>query len=257
MLFAKIMASCDAGQYWCSICHLKFPFQSKLDRHIASEDHKIFASIVHNVDVEVDLEDVDMGSLSPLRQTDDLDSAEPHCHQRGSADADTDSTDDNSDDDVDIDALLHECAMEEDYSPFPNKMFALLYCLLNSPKPIGESNLKFVWFVVGHTGIVPSISAIKKFKLPGLVPPTRHIASKGEPFYMNSLSSIVRRFIGNPHTSKMVQRFPVISKGHYREMFHACRWHFILLWCLWTVVFMSLFVIASIVYIQFYTKLLL
>ena len=38
--------------------------------------------------------------------------------------------------DIDVEGLLHECALQGDYSPFPNKISALLYCLLNSPKPI-------------------------------------------------------------------------------------------------------------------------
>lgn len=50
------------GQYWCSLCHLKFSFKSKLDRHLASEDHKMFASCVQSE--VVDDENVEM--MSPL-----------------------------------------------------------------------------------------------------------------------------------------------------------------------------------------------
>ena len=32
------------GQYYCSLCNLKFPFKSKLDRHLISEDHVVFAN---------------------------------------------------------------------------------------------------------------------------------------------------------------------------------------------------------------------
>ena len=38
--------------------------------------------------------------------------------------------------DIDVDSLLREHQLEGDYSPFPNKLSAMLYCLLNSPKPI-------------------------------------------------------------------------------------------------------------------------
>ena len=38
---------------------------------------------------------------------------------------------------------------------------------------MGESNLKFVHFMMAQCGNTPSIMDIKKFKLPGLLPPTR------------------------------------------------------------------------------------
>lgn len=38
--------------------------------------------------------------------------------------------------DVDINAVLSTCDLEMDFSPFPSKIFALLYFLLHSPKPI-------------------------------------------------------------------------------------------------------------------------
>ncbi len=38
----------------------------------------------------------------------------------------------------------------------------------------GESNLIFVWFLLAQTGItIPSISAVKKFTLPGFQQPTK------------------------------------------------------------------------------------
>ena len=37
----------------------------------------------------------------------------------------------------------------------------------------GESNLKFVWFMMSQCGNTPSITDIKKFILPGLLLPTR------------------------------------------------------------------------------------
>ena len=40
----------------------------------------------------------------------------------------------------------------------------------------GESNLKFLWFILAQSGsAVPSFSEVKKFKLPGLSLPTRVI----------------------------------------------------------------------------------
>ena len=66
------------------------------------------------------------------------------------------------------------------------------------------------------------------------------VTTKGVPFFVNSISSIIGRCVGNPHTSLLIQRFPVVPKGPYRymttialltydwdnrEMFHASRWH--------------------------------
>ena len=71
------------------------------------------------------------------------------------------------------------------------------------------------------------------------------LTSKGIPFYINTISSIVQRCISNPRISEIVQRFPVVPVGSYRfgvvcklppvvpikvscifcrEMFHASRW---------------------------------
>ena len=41
--------------------------------------------------------------------------------------------------DEDVMALLHELERENNYSPFPDELFALLYCLLHSPNPIVNS----------------------------------------------------------------------------------------------------------------------
>ena len=119
---------------------------------------------------------------------------------------------------------------------------------------------------------MPSLSQVKNFKLPGVTHPIRvslqvrivcdcntviiillwiHfmqcLTTKGVPFYMNSIPSIVQSCIGNPHISQAVQRYPVISTGPYwyvclvvhcvhvlnvvviisflcSEMFHASRW---------------------------------
>lgn len=39
---------------------------------------------------------------------------------------------------------------------------------------LGRVKLKFVWFAMAQCGVtVPSITQVKNFKLPGLVPPIR------------------------------------------------------------------------------------
>ncbi|KAL5494053.1 hypothetical protein EMCRGX_G015323 [Ephydatia muelleri] len=60
------------------------------------------------------------------------------------------------------------------YSPFPSKLFALLFILVNSPHPMGEKNLSFVWFILKQLDMtVPSLASVKAFKLPNMEPPMR------------------------------------------------------------------------------------
>lgn len=74
----------------------------------------------------------------------------------------------------------------DDFSPFPSRDFALLFFVLHSPRPmvcnnaqvspsnlqIRETTLKFARFCLIQCGIdVPSISTIKKFKLPNWIAP--------------------------------------------------------------------------------------
>eukprot|EP00731_Ephydatia_muelleri_P023445 Em0015g1028a len=61
----------------------------------------------------------------------------------------------------------------QDYHPFPNKVFALLYFMLQCPRPVGESTLAYVLYLLKESGcaVVPSIKQLKAFKLPGLLLP--------------------------------------------------------------------------------------
>ena len=115
---------------------------------------------------------------------------------------------------VDIQQLLEEVNSidtGDDYSPFPTKLFFLLYLLLHSPRPIvgaiyssrmysniiilrksisrscyslhiircslytqGESNLQFMWFVLKQAGVtVPTLVHVKKLVLPDFASPRR------------------------------------------------------------------------------------
>ena len=44
---------------------------------------------------------------------------------------------------MDIELLLCENEAEGDYSPFPDKLSAMLFCLLNSPKPIVSIHVEY------------------------------------------------------------------------------------------------------------------
>ena len=88
-----------------------------------------------------------------------------------------------------MDLIALPDVVRSDYSPFPSKLFFLLYVLVNSPHPLvsivkesnapvlllqGESNLTFVFSILKNTNIVvPSLSTIKRFQLPTFTPPER------------------------------------------------------------------------------------
>lgn len=70
------------------------------------------------------------------------------------------------------------------------------------------------------------------------------MTAKGFPYYVNTISSIIKKCIGNPRLSAKIRRYPIIPDGSYklvchlsstiatsvlifffREMYHASRWH--------------------------------
>ena len=49
VIFVVCMLYCrcifNIGLYYCAICDLKFPLKSKLERHLSSDDHRLYAVI--------------------------------------------------------------------------------------------------------------------------------------------------------------------------------------------------------------------
>ena len=99
--------------------------------------------------------------------------------------------------------------------------------------------MKFVWFILAKCNIaMPSFPQVKAFQLPGMMLPIRvrflllnlsgcdrlsvhkflcSICSLMEfPFYVNSISSILRRCIGSPKISQTICHYPVLATGAYR-----------------------------------------
>eukprot|EP00731_Ephydatia_muelleri_P033943 Em0042g22a len=71
------------------------------------------------------------------------------------------------------------------FFPFPSKMFARLYFHLHSPRPMGETNLHFMWTTLKDARVeVPSLHQVKNFKLPDFVPPIRVLSPSNTPFYV-------------------------------------------------------------------------
>ena len=137
-------------------------------------------------------------------------------------------------------------------NPFPSHLFALLFFLIHSPHPLvcnvslttmwhvcsiiqGNSNLTFFWFILRTAGlVVPTMNAVKTFKLPGYLPPTHVIfyvlysfrcnyyfflsqclSPHSCPYYYISMSSIIFHCLGQELASSLV-RYPVESTNTFR-----------------------------------------
>ncbi|KAL5503005.1 hypothetical protein EMCRGX_G009879 [Ephydatia muelleri] len=71
---------------------------------------------------------------------------------------------------------------------------------------------------------VPSLATVKKFQLPDMKEPVRHVNRKGIPFYSIPLESIVSQCIGQPLLSSNLMRYPVEGLDTYTEMYHGDAW---------------------------------
>ena len=138
------------GQFSCSLCNMNFNFQSKLDRHLRSADHRMFENSLRIMEDASMLQDI-LCAGSAFEEVD-------HGEEFGVGD--TFGVGDVSDSgvdadrtpvkmiqvhlkqnsvffvdyiDVDVAEILQNIG---DFSPFPNKVFALMYFLRNSPKPV-------------------------------------------------------------------------------------------------------------------------
>lgn len=119
-----------------------------------------------------------------------------------------------------FDTFLDEHVQTEsscvDYYPFPTKIFAMLYFLLNGPRRMGESVISFVQYILKESGCaIPSLKQLKAFKLPGLLSPISCLTPNGTPFYMISLVDIVSKCLGTSDTSSLLRLFPVYTDGCY------------------------------------------
>eukprot|EP00731_Ephydatia_muelleri_P005116 Em0002g1292a len=112
----------------------------------------------------------------------------------------------------------------ESYYPFPSKLIALLFFHLHSPRPMGQTNLSFMWATLKGAGVeVPSLSQVKHFQLPDFVPPKRVLSPANTPFYVLSISSIISHCLGSSKLSHLLARYPVVNNV-YTEIFHGKKW---------------------------------
>ncbi|KAL5456874.1 hypothetical protein EMCRGX_G034099 [Ephydatia muelleri] len=101
---------------------------------------------------------------------------------------DIESTDFEDNLETDVLSSSHHTA-EPDFRPFSSRIDAMAYLIVHSPCPMGELNLEFIFYTLRQ--LQPSLSSVslmRRFRLPGFLPPQRYCTTKGIPYYDSSHS---------------------------------------------------------------------
>eukprot|EP00731_Ephydatia_muelleri_P012809 Em0007g119a len=209
------MAEGCGADYTCEECCVSFKCHYALERHKKTRSHCMFVLALKQPEVS-----------KPSLQPDSALDTDDGITQGTDADAGCPSAFDEEDDiavadcglDDEFESWMDQISLDindrQDYKPFPSKMFALLFFLVHGPHPIGNRTLMFIWFILNQTGIsVPSLKAVRSFKLPGLDLPKRHVSSQGNPFYCQSVVSTLQLCMANPKIASSLTRYPVQTEG--------------------------------------------
>lgn len=196
--------------FHCEPCDEDFVYESVYKRHLVSRSHQLYVENLHFLDsfCAPDVEPVAQVVLNALQTIAVCElyvlilrfqNPDAAFDEQSSINVDpsSDETFEEIDDDYDTSEDLEACFEELNkttngsYHPFPSKVFALLFFLVNSPYPMvsilthitltscliylqGEKNLSLVWFVLKQLGIhTPSLTSVKNFKLPEMEAPLR------------------------------------------------------------------------------------
>uniref|UniRef100_A0A1X7UVS3 C2H2-type domain-containing protein n=1 Tax=Amphimedon queenslandica TaxID=400682 RepID=A0A1X7UVS3_AMPQE len=243
MIGALVGAKVD--NYWiCTLCDKKYEHKSKYCRHLESFSHKRLASL-HSLEDEGQSDLDDDEEILEQRHEDEFNDEDDHVILSESDnddifDLDKDSCCNDVDkypqsdsyesdiSDEDIQMIIDQIDENNtgDYYPFPSEIYALLYMLVHSPRPFGESNLKFILYVCKKLNpFLPSLDDLKKFSLPGFVPPSKHCSVNGIDFYVNLPSTFIRNCFANPVIASKIIRHPVKAKEYIKEIYYAKKWH--------------------------------
>ena len=122
---------CQLASYKCEPCNQTFPYPSKYRQHIAGRPHKLF---VESLAIHTS------NSTPNAIEEVELPDSETSEDMYGTATRDSD-IDNEAEDTTDLEDLFEEMndkagQTNGSYFPFPSKIFALLYLLLNSPHPM-------------------------------------------------------------------------------------------------------------------------
>ncbi|KAL5473641.1 hypothetical protein EMCRGX_G028149 [Ephydatia muelleri] len=117
---------------------------------------------------------------------DDDDDSEPTGDNGNSYEEDSDGTVYHDDEIIETFKELRQ----SNYYPFPSKIFALLFFLVNSPHPVGDRNLTFFWFILKQLGIkTPSLGSVKRFKFSDMELPERYWCN--DPRFSSPMATLV------------------------------------------------------------------
>eukprot|EP00731_Ephydatia_muelleri_P013950 Em0007g1260a len=126
---------------YCVPCKEGFDYPSKYRQHIASRPHILF---VESLFIRQSMAIYTQRTADNEQHTSNEDEFERPLpvHTDELKDEEMDFGEDSE-----LEDLIEEIREQsnESYYPFPPKIFTLLYLLVNSPHPMGESNLSFVW----------------------------------------------------------------------------------------------------------------
>ena len=159
-------------ELYCEICGIQFLFKSKYLRHLKSTSHQrlqrvlnveyIEESTDHDVAMEIEVTQSviseDASSEATTSDDNDLDSfANVEVNSTTGDDIELNDFLNNEDDELagklinslffnfpltyvlefgDVIECINESSQSQDYSPFPSAIYALLFMLINSPRPI-------------------------------------------------------------------------------------------------------------------------
>eukprot|EP00731_Ephydatia_muelleri_P022208 Em0014g799a len=137
--------------------------------------------------------------------------------------AEKDSESSSDSDVANILSLTNSSANKEgQYHPFLSMISAMAYILIHSPRPMGLSNLTFVCHTLRCMfPALPSVSTMVSYRLPGYRAPEKFYSPSGVPFYVNSIAETIKLCLANPDIAKKMERYPVLPKKGFREIFHG------------------------------------
>lgn len=215
--------------YYCNVCCEGFSFKSYFDRHLLTKAHKSLLESLAVVNTTLTYSSPEINPLETYTGCQIHNDDAEDIHVANSSDSDiSEDEGGTSDEHSCLLQVLSELSESDalDFSPFPNKLFALLFFLLHGPRPLGQTSISFVWFILReHGSMPPSISQVKNFRLPGYNDISRSVSPNGIPFYHIKMSTILSQCLGTPKIASTVVRYPVSASSYFKEIYHGNRWN--------------------------------
>ncbi|XP_028417046.1 uncharacterized protein LOC114541311 isoform X2 [Dendronephthya gigantea] len=232
----------------CIDCGVDFESFSGAQRHFSSRNHLqqlLARRNLRSVSVEDDADNVrisadgedELRSYVEEEQAEREEEAEDD--EEEAEDDEGEAEDDDEDDDEeevnnsDLGDLLEAVGgvdddNGQDFYPFPDEKFFLLYCYAHSiMRPKSRSDLEFLWMMLARFGVqLPSLSSVLAFKLPGLENSValRKSYGKGHPFYWLPPSDIIKLQIATPSVANKLMRYPEHTDRFIKELYQGQKW---------------------------------